>query len=242
MKTVRIYEPGSYEPGQTITLSESASQHIGLVLRMKPPETICLFRGDNREFSAQIMAVHKRAISVYIDSMQPITRESPRPIHLAQTLSKGDRMEWVIQKSVELGVTCITPILSARCVVRLDNDRSLKKIAQWTAIAIAACEQSGRNVIPLIRPIINLPLYLQQCHAPTKLLLHPSTQNNLRTYTLPPGEISLLIGPEGGFQEEEVALTTQTGFQPITLGPRILRTETAAIAAISLLQGLFGDL
>ena len=242
MKTVRIYQPGHYETGNIIELSVAAGLHVGVVLRMQPGELLTLFCGDNREFSATITSVHKKKVMVTINTMHEVNRESPRLIHLAQAISKGDRMEWVIQKAVELGVTTITPLLTTYCVVRLDAERLAKKHAQWQAIAIAACEQSGRNQLLTIYPTCTLDSYLHQCQAQTKLILHPEAAKSWRDYTFVDGDIALLIGPEGGLSDDEVTLATAAQFQPLCLGPRILRTETAAIAAISLIQAITGDL
>lgn len=241
MRTVRIYQPGSYESGQTIELSPSAGQHVGVVLRMQPGSQLLLFCGDNREFAATIIAAHKKKVMVTIDSEHHISRESPRPIHLAQAISKGDRMEFVIQKAVELGVASITPLWTTHCVVHLDPERLTKKLAQWQAIAIAACEQSGRNQLPVIHQACSLTTYVENCQAKAKFVLHPSATNTWRDYTLTQGDVALLIGPEGGLSNDEVSLATAAQFQPLCLGPRILRTETAAIAALSVLQATIGD-
>ena len=241
MRTIRIYQAGPYENNDTIELAPAAGLHVGVVLRMQPGEQLTLFSGDNREFSATIVSVYKKKVTVRIDTVRSANRESPRAIHLLQGISKGERMEWVVQKAVELGVTTITPLLTAHCAVRLDADRLLKKHAQWQAIAIAACEQSGRNQLPIIHPASPLDAYLQQCQARTKLLLHPHSQQTWRDYRVTEGDIALLIGPEGGLSDDEVALATALQFKPWCLGPRILRTETAAIAAISVLQASSGD-
>ena len=242
MRTIRIYQPGHYEPGNTIELTASASQHIGVVLRMQPGEQLTLFCGDNREFSATIDAVRKKTVVVRISAVIDVNRESSCVLHLAQAISKGERMELVIQKAVELGVSSITPLLTAHCVVRLDAERLVKKHMQWQAIAIAACEQSGRNKLPIIHPACSLDNYLQQCQATTKLVLHPNAAKSWRDYTFTDGDIALLIGPEGGLSEDEVSQAKSVEFQSLCLGPRILRTETAAIAAISVLQAISGDL
>ena len=241
MRTVRIYQPGPYERGQTLELSDNAGQHVGVVLRMQPGAQLTLFCGDNREFPATIVTVHKKKVTVMINEEHAINRESPRPIHLAQAISKGERMEFVIQKAVELGVASITPILTTRCVVRLDAERLAKKHAQWQAIAVAACEQSGRNQLPTIHPACSLTTYVESCKAKAKFVLHPSLAGSWRDYTLTSGDVALLIGPEGGLSEDEVNLATALQFQPLCLGPRILRTETAAIAALSVLQATIGD-
>ncbi len=242
MRTVRIYQPGPYETGDSIELAAAASLHVGVVLRMQPGETLTLFCGDNREFAATITAVYKKIVVVTIDSVHMVNRESPCSIHLAQAISKGERMELVVQKAVELGVASITPLLTTYCVVRLDAERMAKKQLQWQAIAIAACEQSGRNQLPIIHQACSLDAYVQQCQAQTKLVLHPNAAKSWRDYTLTHHDIALLIGPEGGLHEDEVALAKTRQFQPLSLGPRILRTETAAIAAISMIQAIGGDL
>lgn len=241
MRIVRIYQPGTYETGQTIELSATAGQHVGVVLRMQAGESITLFCGDNREFPATIVSVHKKKVMVTINAEHQLSRESPRAIHLAQAISKGERMEFVIQKAVELGVASITPLFTAHCVVRLDAERLIKKHAQWQSIAVAACEQSGRNQLPLIHQPCSFDAFLKQCHAQIKLMLHPSAPKAWRDYSFSQGEVALLIGPEGGLSDDEVKQANASQFQPLCLGPRILRTETAAIAAMSVLQATIGD-
>jgi len=242
MRIVRIYQPGHYSPGDIVTLSDAAGQHVGLVLRMQANEPLTLFRGDNHEFSATILSAHKRHVTVRIDSTAAVNRESPRSIHLAQAISKGERMEWVIQKAIELGVTSITPLITAHCVVRLDAERMQKKHAQWQAIAISACEQSGRNEIPIIYPVCSLTTYLNQCQAKCRWVLYPEAGKSWRDYPSQAGDIALLIGPEGGLSEDEIQQALNQQFQPLGLGSRILRTETAAITALSVLQAVYGDL
>lgn len=242
MRTIRIYQPGDYAIGSSVELSANASQHVAVVLRMQPEEPLTLFCGNNREFSATITSIHKKKVVVHINNVAEISRESPRALHLAQAISKGERMEFVIQKAVELGVGSITPLLTAHCVVRLDTERQAKKLAQWQSIAIAACEQCGRNQLPIVHQICTVETYLQHCQAPTKLVLQPNTSKSWRDYSNTSGDIALLIGPEGGLSEEEIQLATDKQFSPLSLGPRILRTETAALATLSILQAMTGDL
>ena len=242
MKTIRIYQAGSYEAHDTIELSPEAGLHVGVVLRMQPKEALILFCGDNREFLATITAVTKKKVTVHIDSVINVNRESLRKIHLAQAISKGERMEMVVQKAVELGVASITPLLTTHCVVRLNAERLAKKEAQWQAIAIAACEQSGRNTIPIIHQTCSLEDYSTSCPASIKLILDPNSKSSWRDIKFIEEDISLLIGPEGGLSDDEVLLLSKLGFQPMSLGPRILRTETAALAAISVIQAICGDL
>ncbi|MFT4058158.1 MAG: 16S rRNA (uracil(1498)-N(3))-methyltransferase [Legionella sp.] len=242
MKTIRIYQPGEYQCGQLLELSPEASQHVGVVLRMQVGERLTLFCGDNREFGATIIAVKKKQVSVMVETVTTINIESPLSIHLGQAISKGERMEWVMQKAVELGVATIRPIITTRCVVKLDKERMAKKLHQWQAIVIAACEQCGRNTVPKVHQPVYLQEYLQEAQADLKLILEPETDNNWRAYDVQKNTIALLIGPEGGFSEAEVQLALSQDFQPLSLGPRILRTETAAITALSVLQAVGGDL
>jgi len=243
VKTIRIYQAGDYQPGSAIKLSEEAGQHVGVVLRMQPGEKLTLFPGDNREFDAVITSVNKKKVVVEIVSEAEISRESPLSIDLAQGISKGDRMELVVQKAVELGVHSITPVISSRCVIKLDKQRIEKKRAQWQSIAIAACEQSGRNLIPVIHPVFTFEAYLTNSQHRFKFILEPGAEKKWRNYPLDSGHaVSLLIGPEGGFSTEEILQARQAGFADLSLGPRVLRTETAAITAISVLQAAYGDL
>jgi 16S rRNA (uracil1498-N3)-methyltransferase len=242
MRVVRIYQPGDYTSGQVITLAPEAGQHVAVVLRMQVGELLTLFNGANSESIATITMVKKKQVEVSLAAPETISRESPLAIHLGQAISKGDRMEWVMQKSVELGVSSITPLITERSVVKLDQERMLKKVQQWQAIAIAACEQSGRNIVPVVHLPMPLERYMQTIQAPLKLVLHTQGNKNWRDYAIEQAEIALLIGPEGGFSDAEVSLALSHHFVPLSLGPRILRTETAAISALSVLQAVGGDL
>lgn len=242
MKEIRIYQPGDYNQGQLLELSPQASQHVGVVLRMKPGEPLTLFCGDDREFLVVIEEVKKKQVFVRIDAVKIVSRESPLIIHLAQAISKGDRMDVVMQKTVELGVTDIFPIYTQRCVVSLDKERTLKKVQQWQAIVVSACEQSGRNRVPVVHHPLYLDQYLDIAQGQLKLILDPKSTKSLRDYEIKSQEISVLIGPEGGLNDEEIQQALMHGFQSTCLGPRILRTETAAITALSVLQAAAGDL
>lgn len=242
MRTIRIFQQGNYTTGQTFELSADAGQHVGVVLRMQVGMPLTLFSGDNREFQATISEVKKKKVWVTIHDEAIVNRESHRAIHLAQALAKGERMEWIMQKAVELGVTSISPIITSHCAVRLDDARMIKKQEQWQAIAISACEQSGRNYVPKVHPISSFESYIQQCNATLKLILEPTASNSWRDLQLSTGDIALLIGPEGGLSDDEILRAQAQQFRAITLGPRILRTETAAITALSILQAMAGDL
>lgn len=242
MREIRIYQAGSFSTGQILELTPDAGQHVGVVLRMQPGDKITLFCGDNREFDACLVAVHKKKVTVRIDAERESSRESSRVIHLAQAISKGERMEWVMQKAVELGVASISPIITARSVVKLDQERMDKKLAQWQAIVIAACEQSGRNLVPQVKKPLVLDEYLQKNGTGLRFVLDPRESKTWRDYDFGEAELSLLIGPEGGFCKDELEQVFIAGFNPLSLGPRVLRTETAAIAALSVLQAVCGDL
>jgi 16S rRNA (uracil1498-N3)-methyltransferase len=242
MKEVRIYQAGEYRSGQSVELSAEAGQHVAVVLRMQVGDDLTLFNGANYEFHSTITLVKKKQVIVVINTAQELSRESPLTIHLGQAISKGDRMEWVMQKSVELGVSRITPLITERCVVKLDKERMLKKVQQWQAIVIAACEQCGRNIVPIVQAPVPLEFFLQGTHAQLKLMLHTQGTKNWRDYVQGQTEMALIIGPEGGFSDSEVTLAFNLNFLPLSLGPRILRTETAAISALSVLQAVSGDL
>lgn len=242
MREIRIYQPGPYEKEDIVELNAAATQHVAVVLRMQTGDPLILFSGDNREFSAHIHSIKKKQVLVHIESVVESNRESPLAIHLAQALSKNDKMEWVIQKAVELGVRSIIPIQSERCALKLSAERMEKKWQQWQSISIAASEQSGRNTLTVIEPITTLPHFIKQAHSPLKWILNPQSSRSWRDYPLQEKDITVLIGPEGGLSHQEIALAIEHGFQDLSLGPRILRTETAAITTISLLQALAGDL
>ncbi|MBA2648313.1 MAG: 16S rRNA (uracil(1498)-N(3))-methyltransferase [Legionella sp.] len=242
MRTVRIFQVGLYQPGQQLQLTPEASHHVGQVLRMQIGDSLTLFCGDNQEFSARIYALQKKQVVVQIESSTEVDRESPLNIHLAQAISKGDRMDFVMQKAVELGVTSISPIISQHCAVRLNTEKSEKKVHLWQVIAIAACEQSGRNCVPQVHNAMTFDSYIKDCEGELKLILNPEATKSWRDFAIKKQPIQLLVGPEGGFSLEETTMALAQGFQSISLGPRILRTETAAISMISILQALGGDL
>ena len=242
VKFIRIYQAGDYGVADLIELQDAASRHVSIVLRMQVGASLILFNGDNCEFLATIKNIVKTKVTVLIDACTELSRESPRSIHLAQAMSKGERMEFVVQKAVELGVTSITPVLTEHCAIKLSATHLMKKHAQFQAIAIAACEQSGRNKLALINPACSLSSYLSRAQAQIKLILHPHAISSFPVCQSVDSDIILLVGPEGGFSHFEFNLALSTNFKPWHLGARILRTETAAIAAISIMQAIAGDL
>ncbi|MFI3245019.1 MAG: 16S rRNA (uracil(1498)-N(3))-methyltransferase [Ferrimonas sp.] len=242
MRVPRIYQPSALVVGQALSLDEDAANHVGRVLRMQPQQQLWLFNGDGDQYLATITMADKKAVQVTIEQHQPQHCESPLDLELGQVISRGDKMEFTIQKSVELGVNTITPLWSERCGVKLQGERLEKKLQQWQKIAIAACEQSGRNVVPQVRPVMKLDEWLQEPYNGLKLNLHPRAQYSINTLPQPVTQARLLIGPEGGLSSAEIALAAQQQFTDILLGPRVLRTETAALTAITALQVRFGDL
>lgn len=242
MKLHRIYQQQKLDIEQTVILSPEAANHVAVVLHMRPKEQLILFNGDSFEYYGIITSVNKKEVSVFITNKEKNIAESKHNIHLAQAIIKGDRMELIIQKAVELGVKSITPVITDRCVVRIDHDRLEKKHKQWQMIAIAACEQSGRNVIPEIHPPCELSKHINSCNTHLKIMLHPENENLETLTTEAERDSTIIIGPEGGFTDKEVDIARDKGFHIVKLGNRILRAETAAIAAIIYLQIKVGDL
>ncbi|AIR70542.1 16S rRNA (uracil(1498)-N(3))-methyltransferase [Dickeya fangzhongdai] len=243
MRIPRIFHPDTLAPqGGETDLSEDAANHVGRVLRMNAGQALQLFDDSNRVFDAEILQAGKKSVRVRYAAGQTEDRESPLHLHLGQVMSRGEKMEFTIQKSIELGVNVITPLLSERCGIKLDGERLEKKITQWQKIAIAACEQCGRNRVPEIRPVQTLESWCAEPDNGLKLNLHPRAANSINTLPLPVSRIRLLIGPEGGLSADEIAMTATQGFTDILLGPRVLRTETTALTAITALQVRFGDL
>lgn len=242
MRVPRIYEPGPLSSHALLDLSEDGANHIGRVLRMQAGQELVLFDGRGGQYPATIQAVGKKQVTVQLAELDPVEVESPLAIHFGQVISRGDKMEFTIQKSVELGVTIITPLFSERCGVKLGGERLDKKLEQWQKIAISACEQCGRNRIPEIRPAMELAAWLAEPTAELKLNLHPRAPYSINNLPEPSHGIRLLIGPEGGLSAAEIELAREHGFADMLLGPRVLRTETAGLTAITALQCRFGDL
>jgi 16S rRNA (uracil1498-N3)-methyltransferase len=237
MKT-RIYYPGKIELGEPMHLPKEQSHHLATVLRATAGESLILFNGQGGEYECDIESIRKNAVIVNLRNYVNINRESPLPIILAQGISRGERMDYTVQKATELGVTEIQPMFT-EYGTKLPEDRAEKKIAHWQAIAISAAEQSGRTAIPLIKP----PLPFREVLKLKGTLMIGDTEASepIKALTPPNPPVILLIGPEGGFADHEIAAATQAGAKRISLGPRILRTETAGMIAIALLQNAFGD-
>jgi len=241
MRTPRFYQTTSLNENSIVELDDGAVQHIARVLRMKPAEQIILFNGDGHDYYATLINVEKRAVSAQIDRVVAANRTSTLEVNIGQAISRGDRMDYAIQKSTELGMHSLTPLISERTEVKLKADRLSKKQQQWQQIAISACEQSLRADIPLINDCCTLEQWLNTCQSEVKLVLHHHTEKSLANFN-PPTSVALLIGPEGGLTEHEVNLALAAGFHPVAFGPRVMRTETAPVAAQAILQYLWGDL
>ncbi len=240
MKSIRIYQADFFETGKSIQMDKASSNHLIKVLRLKNGFTFTLFNGNGFEYTARLEISDRKAIA-HIESSNKISNESDLNIHLLQGISKGDRMDFAIQKSIELGATSITPVITERTVVNLKDEREQKKLQHWQAIAISACEQSGRSILPSINPVRKLAQTFIDDKDSLKLVLDPLSNNHLSSLSAKKN-IQILIGPEGGLTEAEVILAKENGFKGIKLGPRVLRTETAALAAITAVQLIWGDL
>lgn len=241
MRIPRIYYAQPLASGEQVMLAGDAAHHVSRVLRMQPGQRLQLFDGSNWLFDAQIRSIDKKWVQVRVEAGRLDDRESPLQLHLGQVISRGEKMEFTVQKSVELGVQVITPLWSARCGVRLDDGRLMKKIQQWQKIAIAASEQCGRNRITEVRMAMPLHQWCNEADHCLKLNLQPRATLGISQLPLPVTAVRLLIGSEGGLAADELALTAQCGFTDVVLGPRVLRTETAALTAISALQTCYGD-
>jgi len=241
MRIPRLYILQPLPLEQTIALEAAASHYVGKVLRMQEKQEVVLFNNLGEQVSAYITSVSKKVVSVFVSAPLAGPPTSPLHTHLGQVMSRGERMDYAIQKATELGVNEITPLFSSRCEVKLDHQRQTKRVAHWQQIAISACEQSGRIDVPRIHNPQTLDDWFDNTQAEAKLVLHPHQTQPLASQTTP-ASCALLIGPEGGLTDQEVEQAHTHGYTGLSLGPRILRTETAPLAALTLLQYIWGDL
>ncbi len=238
----RIHVAATLSVGAELDLPDDAARHVAQVLRMRAGEALTLFDGAGGEYAAVIVEAGRRDVRVRIDHFDAIDRESQLDVTLAQCVSKGDRMDYTIQKAVELGVSRIVPLLSERSVVKLDAERWDKKLEHWRGVAVSACEQSGRTRVPEVTVVQKLDAWLASpADGALRLLLAPTESVSLRALESST-KIALLVGPEGGLSDKEIAAARQAGCVGIGLGPRVLRTETAGVATLAALQLLWGDL
>jgi len=243
MRTIRIHVDQPLAPGQEITLPSQAGEHVARVLRMQAGDPVVLFAGDTaEEFDATLHSVGKREVVALVGECRALANESPLSLTLAQGVARGEKMDLIVQKATELGITRIVPLITERSEVKLDAARAEKRLLHWRAVAASACEQSGRAVVPVIEPAVALNAWLGSLGdgGPMRLALLPEGDKRPSELGLA-GSAIIAIGPEGGFGERDRTALAQAAFTGLKLGPRILRTETAGLAAIAMLQALYGD-
>ena len=237
----RFYVDFALSPDSVVKLPDNVVRHLN-VLRVKNTEEIVLFNGNGKVYPALPEVLEKRHASVRILREEATDNESPLNITLVQAVSAAERMDFTLQKSVELGVAEIRPVISERCVVRLSGERAEKRVARWQEIVVSACEQSGRNIVPKVLPLTTYAQALQQLsQETTKLLMSLNRAQKLSDIRPQSGKVVFMVGPEGGWTEKEEQQAFDAGFQSVTLGKRVLRTETASLAAIAAMQTLWGD-
>lgn len=241
MNSPRFYCRAALSPGAHVELPEPVARHAVRVLRLPPGASISLFDGRGGEYPAQIERIERDRVFAELAAWQDIERESPVAVTLVQALQAGDKMDFTIQKAVELGVRDVVPVESRRSVLRLSGERAAKRVAHWQGVVASACEQCGRNQVPLVAPVEKLDHWLARPAGHTlRLMLSPDADETLAS--LPAvASVQLLIGAEGGLDPEEVMAARQAGFRAVRMGPRVLRTETAGLAALAAIQALWGD-
>ena len=253
MRLTRVFVEGELQSGSVVELPRETGAHLAKVLRARSGDEVVLFNGDGHEFTGAVEKVQGSRVSASIGAARAIDRESPFQLTLVQCVPRGDRMDFIVQKATELGVVHIIPVLSQRSVVRLDESQSASKQVHWRAVAVSACEQCGRNRLPFVaapQPLLNYLGGLVQADESLRFVLEPErargTERAAQALDIAsPRSVSraeIAIGPEGGFAPEELEAFDLSSFSRMQLGPRVLRTETAAIAAIAVLQARFGDL
>jgi 16S rRNA (uracil1498-N3)-methyltransferase len=238
--TMRIYQDIDLSVGQTLLLDQQASAHVAHVMRRTVGDAVTVFNGNGYDVHACIVMIKKNKVTLELEKRRPVSPPSPLETHLAQVISRGERMDYAIQKAVELGVNAITPIFSERCGVKLTGERLLKRQGHWQKVAISALEQSGRADFVRILPAVALTDWARSVPATLKLVCAPQS---VKACPWPESikDAALAVGPEGGFSDDELACFEQHGFLRWQIGPRVLRTETAPVAALALLQLRYGD-
>lgn len=229
-----MYCPAPLASGQSLLLPPGAARHVQ-VLRMQPGATVTLFNGEGGEFEAQVERMGRSDVAVRVGVHHAVEREAAREVHLAVGMPANERMDWLVEKAAELGAASLQPLAVERSVLKLAGERAGKKLQHWQGIAIAACEQCGRNRVPQIRPVMALAQWLEAGAAGTKLLLAPDQDAQPIGAAAVSQAVTLLSGPEGGLAQAEQQAAVASGFAPVNLGPRVLRAETAPLAALALL-------
>jgi 16S rRNA (uracil1498-N3)-methyltransferase len=248
--SARLFCPTSLRVGEVIDLPAAVAHHASRVLRLREGDTITLFNGEGGEFEARLTRIEARLVSAAVGQHHAVERESPLKVTLLQGLAGAERMDYVIQKAVELGVAAIAPVTTARSVTRLDAARASKRAEHWRSVIVASCEQCGRNRLPLLHPLCDFDAALRSqdpaepgatAAVALSLVLSPGEGSALTAFDRPSGAIRLLIGPEGGLSPDELASAQRAGFRIARLGPRVLRTETAGVAVLAAMNALWGD-
>ena len=243
MRVSRVHVDAELRPGVEVALPDGAATHLVRVLRLQAGDTCVLFNGDGHDYRARISALGKRGVHASVEAVAPVDNESPLRISLVQGIARGEKMDWILQKATELGVHAFVPVSSERSEVRLEGQRADKRLAHWRSVVIAACEQSGRACIPQVAMSQPLQEAVAALPVTSRWLLDPQASQSIATLTAPIASACVLaVGPEGGWSPRDRAVLQDAGFQGLRLGPRILRTETAGLAAIAALQARFGDL
>ncbi len=244
MSLTRLFISHRLGTGATLRLDGDQARYVGRVLRLRPGDRLRVFNGDDGEFDALLQKVTKSSAELLVEGPVDTSTESALKLHLVQGISRGERMDFVIQKATELGVKRITPVFTEYGVVKLDEKRAAKRRDHWQGVAESACEQSGRIRPPLIDAPVALNAWfgMSARETDTDLILRPGAPTALASVDAPSTKVCLLIGPEGGFSDQEYADAELAGFKAVSLGPRVLRTETAALAAVAVAQSLWGDL
>lgn len=244
MRIPRIFIDEPLRAGIVVLLPEQGGEHVARVLRLERGHPLILFNGDGHEYDATLASLAKRAVTAEVERVREVDRESKLHITLAQGVARGEKMDWILQKATELGVARVVPLVTERTEVKLDEERAERRVAHWRSVVAGACEQSGRTRVPEIEMPVRLDRWLGDLgdDAALRLALLPEGDAGLREFAQMDDGVVLCVGPEGGFSENDVGLLKHARFHGLRLGPRILRTETAGIAAMAALQALAGDL
>jgi len=242
MRQSRIYTPQTLRRADSIELEGPASHYLSRVLRLSEGDTVTVFNGDGFDYPGEICGLQCQRVQLNLGKGRLVENESPLKITLVQAISRGERMDYSLQKATELGVFCIQPVTSRRVEVRLDEKRRSKRLSHWQGVVISACEQCGRAVVPEVKTPISLDAWVAAVDEFPRLVLDPAAVPSLSTFTVNKGAVSLLVGSEGGFSVEELQNLYAKGVFGVSLGPRILRTESAGPAAIAILQAGIGDM
>ncbi len=242
MRISRLFVDQTLQENEVISLDSDAAHYLRSVLRLKKGFQLTVFNGQGGEFAATAELISRKEVTLNIGQWRDVNLESALRIELGLSVSRGERMDVAIQKATELGVSSITPVLTQHCVVKLNEERRLQRHQHWQNIIYRACEQCGRNVPPQLNVAMDLAEWLKSDLAPSRIIFEPGKQETLKSFPKPEQQVAVLIGPEGGFSEQEVIDAQAASFSALGFGPRVVRNETAAIASIAAMQVLWGDM